>query len=60
MVILAALVTGQAPGDETPSCPQNPSPSNIKVLMDSYNYATLLGSGGVWTTADLDGSGTTV
>ena len=42
-----------------PSC-LSAGPSNIRVLMDSNNYATLLGPGGVWTAADLDGSGTTV
>ena len=62
IIILTGQVTGQAPGDETSSCltqTQNAIPRNIRVLMDSYNYAQLLGVGGVWTTADPDGSGTT-
>lgn len=28
--------------------------------MDSFNYANLLGAGGVWTIFDNDGSGVTV
>lgn len=59
-MFLAALVSGQAPGDETPSCLLQNSSPNIRVLMDSNNYDTLLQAGGVWTAADPDGSGTTV
>ena len=49
-------VSGTAPGDET--CSLQPHATNVIVLMDSFNYNTLLNS--VWTTQNYDGSGVTV
>ena len=55
-VVLLLLLLGQseamAPGDEDERCPVPEYPVNVKVLMDSWRYQTLLGEA-VWTaTAD--------
>ena len=54
---LAAV--GQAPGDEDPFCKDSRCnvattyPSNVTILMDSRNYAYLIG--GVWDQLERDG-----
>ena len=57
-VVLLLLLLGQlvamAPGDEDERCPVPYYPVNVKVLMDSWRYQTLLGEDGVWT-ATTDG-----
>ena len=49
---LLLLLLGQsetvAPGNEDERCPVQEYPVNVKVLMDSWRYQTLLGEG-VWT-----------
>ena len=54
-VVLLLLLLGQsvamAPGDEDERCPVPEYPVNLKVLMDSWRYQTLLGEDGnsVWS-----------
>ena len=62
----AAAIDGVAPGDEDQLCTETLQaagvfsrpyyPTNIKVLMDSYNYETLLPpqQNPVWQQVDLD------
>ena len=75
--LLLSVVTGRAPGDGNDFCTntlpipggvQAPvHPSNVKILMDSFNYLNLLPphGGAVWQQLDLDtnnvdGAGTEV
>ena len=64
---LLSLVTARAPEDADPFCTDTlrnesglepaPLPSHATILMDSYNYITLLGdegTGAVWQQVDLD------
>ena len=53
-LLLLLLLLGQsvaaAPGDEDKRCPVPEYPANVKVLMDSWRYHTLLPAGGrPWT-----------
>ena len=56
LLLVVGESVGDAPGDE--SCPaQGEQQVNVKVLMDSWRYQTLLSgsgssSGGVWTSSD--------
>ena len=63
--LLLSVVTGRAPGDGDDFCTntlpnteiQAPvHPSNVKILMDSFNYLNLLPphGGAVWMQLDLD------
>ena len=64
-IFVSVPVTGVAPGDEAPLCEQlrplraAPIPvysANVRVLMDSWNYQTLLPPhiGAVWDQVDND------
>ena len=66
VAVLLSVVTGRAPGDGDNFCTntlprtdgvQAPvHPSNVKILMDSFNYLSLLPphGGAVWQQLDLD------
>ena len=49
LLLLLGQSVGMAPGDEDERCPVPEYPVNVKVLMDSWRYQTLLGEEGVWT-----------
>ena len=66
-VLLLLLLLGQsvaaAPGDEDVRCPVPEYPVNVKVLMDSWRYHTLIAEVGgyrVWTATTTEGHGMTV
>ena len=49
LLLLLGRSVAMAPGDEDERCPVPEYPVNVKVLMDSWRYQTLLGEDGVWT-----------
>ena len=49
LLLLLGQSVAMAPGDEDERCPVPEYPVNVKVLMDSWRYQTLLGEDGVWT-----------
>ncbi len=57
---LLSVAAAGAPGDADTLCPSisgdAPLPSNAEILMDSYNYLSLLGEGSVnvWQQVDQD------
>ena len=48
LLLLLGEAVAIAPGDEDAGCPVPEYPVNVKVLMDSWRYQTLLGEG-VWS-----------
>ena len=60
VVVLLPVVTSRAPGDGDVFCTDTLAgvqhPSNVKILMDSFNYINLLPplGGAVWQRLDLD------
>ena len=48
LLLLLGQSVAMAPGDEDERCPVPEYPVNVKVLMDSWRYQTLLGEDGVW------------
>ena len=63
-LLLLLLLLGRsvaAPGDEDVRCPVPEYPVNVKVLMDSWRYHTLIaGENRVWTATTTEGHGMTV
>ena len=65
-LLLLLLLLGRsvaAPGDEDVRCPVPEYPVNVKVLMDSWRYHTLIAEDGgyrVWTATTTEGHGMTV
>ena len=49
LLLLLGQSVAKAPGDEDERCPVPEYPVNVKVLMDSWRYQTLLGEEGIWT-----------
>ena len=49
LLLLLRQSVAMAPGDEDERCPIPEYPVNVRVLMDSWRYQTLLGEDGVWT-----------
>ena len=67
VLLLLLLLLGQsvavAPGDEDVRCPVPEYPVNVKVLMDSWRYHTLIAEDGgyrVWTATTTERHGMTV
>ena len=62
MAVLLSVATGRAPGDGDAFCNSTNGvqaqehPTNVKILMDSFNYLNLLPphGGAVWQRLDLD------